>query len=255
MGIELFYFINNIVVSTSLGFCRIAPIFFLVPFLSSGNISGVVRIPVIALIASGISPFYMVDFSLIPMHDLLFVIAREVVIGLLLGVLIACPFWIYQAIGSFIDNQRGATLSSTLDPATGVDSSELAKFFSLFSAVVYLSHGGMKLILEIIQQSYELSPPFSDITPNLHHIIYFLGAMMVKGIVLSSPVIVVMLGAEILLGLLSRFATQLNAFSISLTVKSGLAFLILLLYFSPVLSEKIMPLSHPERIFYDYFSK
>ncbi|MFP1462361.1 hypothetical protein ACLB1E_12340 [Escherichia coli] len=35
--------------------------------------------------------------------------------------LLASPFWIFLAIGSFIDNQRGATLSSTLDPATGVD--------------------------------------------------------------------------------------------------------------------------------------
>ncbi|XBY08057.1 flagellar biosynthetic protein FliR [Escherichia coli] len=47
--------------------------------------------------------------------------------------LISIPiFGFFLAIGSFIDNQRGATLSSTLDPATGVDTSELARLFNLF---------------------------------------------------------------------------------------------------------------------------
>ncbi|MFQ6283739.1 type III secretion system export apparatus subunit SctT [Yersinia enterocolitica] len=250
---ELFYIIHNIVASAALGYCRIAPIFFLVPFLSSGNIPGVVRMPIIILVAAGLSPFYSVDFSLIPHVKLLFIISREILIGVLLGYLLACPFWIFQVIGNFIDNQRGATLSSTLDPATGVDSSELAKFFSLFAAVVYLNNGGMKLLLEAIYRSYELCEPFGAMKLNLYQMATFLNFMMMQGIILSSPVIAVMLGAEVLLGLLSRFASQLNAFSISLTIKSGLAFLILLIYFSPVLAEKIMSFSVPINLLSDYF--
>nr|WP_241391668.1 type III secretion system export apparatus subunit SctT [Yersinia frederiksenii] len=250
---ELFYIIHNMVASASLGYCRMAPIFFLVPFFSSGNIPGVVRLPVIVLVAIGVSPFYSVGFSLIPIHELLFIMAREVIIGVLLGCLLASPFWIFQVIGSFIDNQRGATLSSTLDPATGVDTSELSKFFSLFSAVVYLNNGGMKLILETIHRSYEICEPFGHIKPNLYHVTGFLNFMMTQGIIHSSPVIAVMLGAEVLLGLLSRFASQLNAFSISLTIKSGLAFLILLIYFSPVLSEKVMSFSTPVNLLKSYF--
>ncbi|HDD9144882.1 TPA: flagellar biosynthetic protein FliR [Escherichia coli] len=53
--------------------------------------------------------------------------AREIIIGLFIACLLSSPFWIFLAIGSFIDNQRGATLSSTLDPATGVDTSEFSK--------------------------------------------------------------------------------------------------------------------------------
>ncbi|PNM27314.1 SpaR/YscT/HrcT type III secretion system export apparatus protein [Yersinia enterocolitica] len=252
---ELFYFIHNIVASASLGYCRIAPIFFLVPFLSGGNIPGVVRMPVIALVAIGLSPFYSMDFSLVATHQLLFIVSREVLIGVLLGCLLASPFWIFHIIGSFIDNQRGATLSSTLDPATGVDTSELAKFFSLFAAVVYLSNGGMKLMLEAVYRSYQLCEPFSDISPKLYQMTGFLSFMMTQGIILASPVIAVMLGAEVLLGLLSRFASQLNAFSISLTIKSGLAFLILLIYFSPVLSEKVMSFTIPINLLQSYFTE
>ncbi|HDL6964071.1 TPA: SpaR/YscT/HrcT type III secretion system export apparatus protein [Yersinia enterocolitica] len=250
---ELFYFIHNIVASASLGYCRIAPIFFLVPFLNSGNIPAVIRMPIIAFVAIGISPFYSVDFSLISTHELLFIVAREVLVGVLLGCLLASPFWIFHVIGSFIDNQRGATLSSTLDPSTGVDTSELAKFFSLFAAVVYLNNGGMKLMLEVIHRSYELCEPFSDIKPNFFHMTDFLNFIMMQGIILSTPVIAVMLGAEVILGLLSRFASQLNAFSIALTIKSGLAFLMLLIYFTPVLAEKVMSLTVPVSLLKNYF--
>ncbi|HCO1842407.1 TPA: EscT/YscT/HrcT family type III secretion system export apparatus protein, partial [Escherichia coli] len=40
-----------------------------------------------------------------------------------------------------------------------------------------------------------------------------------------------------------------NAFAISLTVKSALAFLILIIYFGPILAERVMPLSFfPEQL-------
>lgn len=66
---------------------------------------------------------------------------------------------------------------------------------------------------------------------------------MTHTIVYASPVIAVMLGSEAVLGLLARYASQLNAFAISLTVKSALAFLILIIYFGPILAERVMPLS------------
>ncbi|XLM19521.1 flagellar biosynthetic protein FliR, partial [Chromobacterium piscinae] len=60
----------------------------------------------------------------------------------------AWPFWAFHALGSVIDNQRGATLSSSIDPANGVDTSEMANLFNLFSAAVYLQGGGMELMLD-----------------------------------------------------------------------------------------------------------
>jgi type III secretion protein SpaR/YscT/HrcT len=92
--------------------------------------------------------------------------AREIIIGLFIACLLSSPFWIFLAIGSFIDNQRGATLSSTLDPATGVDTSELARLFNLFSAAVYLTNGGLNFILETLWQSYNLWPSGNFNFPN-----------------------------------------------------------------------------------------
>lgn len=255
MNGELYTLIHNTFASAVLGYCRIAPVFFLMPFLSSGNISNMIRHPLIMIVAWVIAPHYQIDFVSLPALRLVMIIAGEISAGVLLAILLVFPFWVFHAIGNFIDNQRGATLSSTLDPATGVDASELARLFNLFSAAVYLSNGGMLLMLEAIHQSYQLYDAMGGRTINFYQILTYLNTMMTRGIVYASPVIAVMLGTEAILGLLSRYATQLNAFSISLTVKSGAAFLMLLIYFTPVLAEKVMALVYTTEQLSIFFGK
>jgi type III secretion protein T len=58
-------------------------------------------------------------------------------------------------------------------------------------------------------------------------------------IVLASPVIATMLMSELALGLLSRFSPQLNAFSVSLTLKSLIAVAVMVIYFSPIFPDEL----------------
>ncbi|EFB1502926.1 EscT/YscT/HrcT family type III secretion system export apparatus protein [Escherichia albertii] len=246
---ELLYEIHSIMAATAIGFCRIAPTFYLLPFFASGNIPAVVRHPVIILLSFALVQHFHYELLTLNKINIALIVSREILIGSLIGCLLASPFWIFLAIGSFIDNQRGATLSSTLDPATGVDTSELARLFNLFSASVYLTNGGMSFILETLWQSYTLWSPGDNCIPNLVPVLSLINNIMTHTIVYASPVIAVMLGGEAVLGLLSRYASQLNAFAISLTIKSALAFFILIVYFGPILAERVMPLSfYPEQL-------
>ncbi|MGL4930199.1 MAG: flagellar biosynthetic protein FliR, partial [Plesiomonas sp.] len=79
--------------------------------------------------------------------------------------------------------------------------------------------------------------------PPLDPVLGLLNQIISKAIVLASPVVAALLLSEMVLGLLSRFAPQMNAFAVSLTVKSGVAIAILLLYFSPVLPDVVLQLS------------
>lgn len=255
MAVELYYLIHNLMTSAAFGYCRLAPIFYLLPFLSSGNVSTVVRIPIMTLVAMAITPTINSDLNQLNNYFMVFIVFREVLVGLIMGCVMSFPFWVFHAIGSFIDNQRGATLSSTLDPSTGIDSSELAKFMNMFAVIVYLQNGGMLIMLETIRYSYELCPLLGTDIPEIYPLFTFLSRLMVQCVLLSSPVISLLLASEAILGLLSRYASQLNAFSISLTLKSGLAFFILLLYFYPVLTEKVMALTPPVNLLDQYFIK
>lgn len=220
-----------------LGSARITPIFFLLPFLKSSIISMTIRTPVIMMVGLSLWPYPASEMLFDEIDGLLLVIAREVFVGLIMAVLFALPFWIMHGIGSLIDNQRGATISSTLDPMTGVDTSELANLFNLFAGALFLAGGGLIVLLEALEKSYQLCEPLGTCTPEIMPTLGILTQLMGKILVLASPVVAALLLTEMLLGLLSRFAPQLNAFSISLTVKSGVAFFILILYFTPVIPD------------------
>ncbi|EJD3143044.1 type III secretion system export apparatus subunit SctT [Escherichia coli] len=184
MGEAILYQLHSLLAATALGFCRLAPTFYLLPFFASGNIPTVVRHPIIIVVSCALVQHYHYELLNLNEIDIALFAAREIIIGLFIACLLASPFWIFLAIGSFIDNQRGATLSSTLDPATGVDTSELARLFNLFSAAVYLTKGGMNFILETLWQSYNLWPSGNSLLSDWGEmlfllILYCLGSMII----------------------------------------------------------------------------
>ncbi|TFZ48680.1 SpaR/YscT/HrcT type III secretion system export apparatus protein [Serratia proteamaculans] len=241
----LFFEVHGWLAAAAIGFARVAPVFFILPFLNNSVLTGVVRIPVIMFVALGLWPHPVEALPAFQSLPFMALMARETITGLLLGCLMAWPFWVMHAVGSIFDNQRGATLSSTIDPANGIDTSEMANFLNLFAAAVYLQGGGMVLMLDTLRQSYMLCDPLGTCMPALLTLLSLINNVVSKALVVASPIVGALLLSEVVLGLLSRFAPQMNAFAVSLTVKSAIAFFIMLLYFSPVLPERVMQLAFP----------
>ncbi|MFC6841800.1 EscT/YscT/HrcT family type III secretion system export apparatus protein [Xanthomonas theicola] len=253
MDITLFFDVNTWLLGAALGFARLAPVFFMLPFFNDGVLSAATRSAVIMIVSMGFWDVPMNTMQTVETSVYLAAIAQELVIGVVLGCLLAWPSWIFHAVGNFIDNQRGATLSSTIDPVNGVDTSEMSKFFNVFAAAVYLQGGGMTLFVETVGDSYRLCDPLQGCAFSSAPVLSMLTALCTRMIVIASPVVAAMLLSEFILGLLSRFAPQLNAFSVSLTVKSLVAVLVLLIYFGPVFPHEIARLGGMARTLPSWF--
>lgn len=237
MNIALFFDLHAWLAGAALCFARLSPVFFMLPFLNAGVLSGPARVAVIVLLGMALWPY--AAESLPPFDSVAFVllILREVVIGVALACLLCWPFWLMHGLGNLIDNQRGAMLSSTVDPSSGNDGSELANFLQLFGAVIYLQVGGMTLMVEAVAQSYRLCAPDQVCAFEVRPLLLMLDGLVGKVLVTSAPVVATLLLVEALLGLLARFTPQMNAFSISLAIKGPIALLALLLYFGPYLPD------------------
>lgn len=234
---------------------RLMPTFLMLPFFNNNTLTGAARLPVVMFVGFGLWPFAEVSM---PANDNIWffiIIGKELAIGLIISCFICLPCWVLHAVGSFIDNQRGATLSSSIDPLSGVDTSELANFFNLFAAVVILQSGGLLLILEVFEKSYQLWQPYQLQLPGLKSVFGFLMLVVKNGAILASPLIIMFLLTEVCLGLLARFASQLNAFALALTIKSIIGFLLLLIYFTPVLPAKIIMLRLTPEMISEWFTK
>ncbi|WP_145932176.1 type III secretion system export apparatus subunit SctT [Yersinia bercovieri] len=217
----------------ALAWVRIAPVFFFLPFLSSKLLnSGIIKNCIALFLALGLWPFFSareIDWEETPLSE---VILYELAIGLILALILSLPFLIANIIGELIDNQRGATISDTIDPANGVESSEMSVLVSHIVVMIFLAQGGMLILAQTLAESYRLLPfaaGFShfDSLP----LGRWLNQLVMQGIVLAAPILVTLFITEVALGLYSRFCPQLNAFSLSLTIKSAIAFTVFLLYF------------------------
>jgi len=243
VSIAWFFDLHGWLAAAIIGFARLAPVFFMLPFLNSGVLSGPPRQAVIIIVALGFWPSSGLALPALDSLAFFGLLIREVGIGTLLGCLLCWPFWVLHGMGNLIDNQRGALLSSTVDPANGVDTSELANFLQWFAAAVYLEGGGLRLMVETVAHSYRLCAPGLDCQVNLARLMALLDDVLGKILVISAPVVASLLISEALLGLLSRYARQMNAFSVSLTIKSLVALGVLMLYFGTYVPDEILRMS------------
>lgn len=217
--------------------------FIMLPFLNNNVINNTIRIPVVILLGLALYPHHVNILLELPLFEKLALVCKELFIGLLLACLICTPFWVIHAVGCIIDNQRGATISSSIDPVSGVDTSELANYFNLFCTIIFLNTGGLVLMLGTIHKSYDLMGPAEFTLPPLHVISPMLNFIITRAITIASPLIAIFLLTEAILGLLSRYAPQMNVFSLSLTVKSFIGFFILLLYIPNTLPDMVRSLT------------
>ncbi|MGI9228466.1 MAG: type III secretion system export apparatus subunit SctT [Gammaproteobacteria bacterium] len=181
----------------------------------------------------------------------------------LLGILIATPVmvvvWGAQAVGAFIDNQRGLTMASSMDPLVGAQSSPLAQLMTLTLVTVFFVAGLFTGFLGFLYKSYELWP-IMTFFPVLDKALFDLLVMhflqIVKlAVLLGGPIVIAMFLSEFGLGLISRFAPQLNVFFLSMSVKSGVASAMLVVlwgmlvvYFSDLLEQALVALTAMEQL-------
>lgn len=252
MNMSLFFDLHGWLAGAVICFARLAPIFLMLPFLNSRGLTGAPRNAVIVLVGMALWP-YAAD-TLPRMDSLGFyaLLLREAGVGVILGCLLSWPFWVLHAMGNLIDNQRGAMLSSTVDPANGDDTSELANFLQLFAAAVYLAGGGMTLLVETLGRSYEICSPAFDCELRIQPLLEFLDPLLSKTLIIGAPVVAALLLTEALLGLLARFAPQMNAFSVALTVKGAIALLVLMLYFGAHLPDEVLRMATKSNQFSDW---
>lgn len=228
--------IKKIVLLISLVQARLLPLFLLLPFFNRNLVPRIGALGISA--AAGLIVVPVIPPSVVTGWDasLFFLVIKEAFIGLVLGYICALPFWIIEGIGFVVDNQRGASMASTINPLTGNDSSPTGMLLGMAFMTYFFAIGGMKLLFEIIYDSYQLWPidrfwPVLDLKSGA---ILFeqLNRLMLITLVLASPVLILMFMIEIGLALVSRFAPQLQVFFLAMPIKSAVGLFVLIVFCS-----------------------
>ncbi|WP_299999409.1 type III secretion system export apparatus subunit SctT [uncultured Cedecea sp.] len=231
MSFVIYYlsFQNNVAIF-AMAYARLAVVFYMLPVLGERVLSGlVIKNILISLTIMGLWPYFQVVIS--PEQGWFILLIKEFVVGLALAMTLCVPFWIAISVGELLDNQRGATLSDSLDPVNGGQGSVLSGFMNFAFGALFFINNGIQLILESVIESYKVFPRGGELLDFHWQELGLLLMVTVKNsLMMAAPVLIVMMVSEILLGIFARYCPQLNPFSISLTIKSFIAFVVFLLY-------------------------
>ncbi len=162
------------------------------------------------------------------------ILAKEIVLGVLVGFFASKIFWVAMSVGFFIDNQRGAALAQVFDPNSGSQTSPFGILILNTLLCLFYTTGGFLLFLGGMFESYrawpvfDFFPQFPDTFPNV--LLAEVDDFMRMVVLLAAPIVISVFLAEFGLGLVNRFAPQLNVFVLAFPIKSLVAVFVLMLY-------------------------
>ena len=154
---------------------------------------------------------------------LLALTVKEGLIGFILGVAMAAPFWAAETAGELVDQQRGSQGAVTGDAAQAEQTGITATLLVLTISTIFIVSGGVHWLLDAIATSYRIWPA-GDLLPHLQpqialRLLALLDSVLRAGLLLASPLLAAMIFAVLSRALGSRFAPQLNVFDLAMTLK------------------------------------
>lgn len=153
-------------------------------------------------------------------------ILGQVAVGLALGFFGVLVLGAFQAAGSAIDLFAGFTLAQVYDPMSGAGASVFGRLYQLVATTILFGTGGHLLLVRGFLLSFKAAPLDRLVIGEAGLLTMHLGTFMVAAFEIAAPVLAAMFLAEVVLGLLTRAAPQLNALQLGMPLKALLALLL-----------------------------
>ena len=231
--------------SLAIAMARLYPCFYLIPAFCFQHVRGMPRHAIVFALALMPAPgihhtLAGFEYSLLALSGL---ILKEAILGFLLGMLLAMPFWLFESVGALLDNQRGALIGGQLNPSLGPDATPIGHMFKELSILLLITTLGLGSLTQVIWDSYLIWPPtlwFPALAADGYAVFGELLADTFTHMVLyAAPFIALLLMVEFAIALLSLYSPQLQVFVLSMPAKS-LAGLCFLLFYLSQLQELIV---------------
>ena len=227
------------------GFVLAAPIF------NRKDIPQLIKIGLIFILTLTFLPFFK-DTHAPADTSFMLAIALNFIFGMLIGFIAAVIFETIVAAGEMVNMQMGMQSSMMFDPSAGIQMGVMGRFFMYLGTVIFIHIGGLFWMFLAFQRGFEVFPLYGTSIPlqeivNLNYMIFLTGNVLFIGLQLAAPVVLTTLCQDLILGIISKVAPQINVFQLSFLFKPLVGTLIMLIIL-PLLANAIIDYFH-------YYSK
>jgi type III secretion protein T len=225
---ELYLYLTALALSIT----RTLAIFAVFPVIARLGLPQLVQIPVVIAISLPI---------LIPVSEQLhrlnsvtnlfiaFVCIKEVLIGLLLGIIAGVPFWIMEMAGNIVDFVRQAPDAEVQDPQGTTQASISGNLFAIVVTLYFMSIGGLAIVAGTIYQSYKVWPALSSVplpdVSGINKILELIDFMLRSAFLIAAPLVTFILIGFLIVIIIAKIIPQMNVFTQSMAFRN-FAFLI-----------------------------
>lgn len=216
---------------------RLSIILFMLPIFNSPGVPSTVK--ALTIIALSVMLFPVISKSIQPirleMASFVSVILGELIYGILFSLSMLIILGAFEMAGELIGFEMGFGFAQTADPQTGARFTVLAVWTQLIATLVFLSINGHHMILKILVESFKTIPvgSFALDSALFSKFLLLSGMLFILAVKLAAPILAVLILTQIGLGLMSKFAPQINilATSFPLTITLGMFFVGLTMVF------------------------
>lgn len=218
---------QSVLVGFILALSRTAGFVVTAPPFNTRAVPARVRSGVAITLALPLTSFTAVDAPALNSPDLVARVLVQVVTGVTLGALVQLAVAAIQMLGDLIDVVGGFTMTLGMDPLLLVQTSVMGRLHQLVAITLLFVGDGHLLVIQGLARSVQLSPnPSPDLADVARVLATDVGGMFLAAVQVAAPVIGALFVADIALGLLTRAAPALNAFSMAFPLKVLLSLLL-----------------------------
>ena len=205
-------------------FLRVVALFSTLPVIAQRAVPMRVRIGLAFLVA------FCAQASIPPIAPIaldssaaLLAVVQQVLVGVSLGFAVRIVFAAVEFAGEVIGLQMGMNFATFFNPMSGGEETAVSRFYGVSIAWLFIVSGGHLLVIAAVVQSFSAFPVASDpfaflraLEPQRWGVEIFR-----LGLWIALPLVAMLLFTNLVLGVISRVAQQMNIFAIGFPITLG----------------------------------
>ncbi len=208
-------------------FLRVLAVFASAPIFSSRSVPNRTKIGLAFVIAlclqPGLPPQEVISLNSSAAFG---AVLQQVAVGVAIGLAVRIVFAAVEMAGEIIGLQMGLNFAGFFDPSTGSQASTVGRFFGNSAMLLFVVLNGHLMLIQAVNASFTTFPIGAGALDSLRTLrLHELGAIIFAyGLWIALPMIGMLLFVNVVLGIISRIAPQMNVFAIGfpLTLSVGL---------------------------------
>lgn len=221
---KIFPHMNTYIMAGWLVFARLLGFFRFAPVFSRKEIPSLVKIPMTIIITVFMVPLLSPEEVMSKCDSFALSLLLNVVVGAIIGYVARLVIIAIDSGAEMMNMQMGLSAATTFDPSTSAQVSLMTKIISIMALLIFIQVGGAYWLLKALMKSFEVFPMYAVHIPlakiaRMDLLIKLSSNTLYMGLQIASPILLATLAQDIILGVISRTAPQVNVFQLSFLFK------------------------------------